>query len=122
MLFKDFYTITDIKDNSGSYTIEVRLNADHEVYNGHFPEQPVVPGVCIMQLVKECVEQIKNQELAYSQVQSCKFISVVNPKIDNTLEVVLMLANEEDNSIKLQADILQKSQQITKIKATLRAI
>ncbi|MDR0660417.1 MAG: hydroxymyristoyl-ACP dehydratase [Prevotellaceae bacterium] len=120
MLLKDFYTIINIQDSPDSYAIQVELNAKHDVYKGHFPEQPVVPGVCIMQLIKECVEGIKKQTLLYSQILSCKFISVVNPTADNIIEIALTLADEKDGCIKIQADILQKGQQTAKLKATLR--
>lgn len=120
MLLKNFYKITNIKNNADSYSINVELNADHEIYKGHFPEQPVVPGVCTMQIVKECVEKIKNTELCYSQIQSCKFLSVIDPKTDNMVEIVISLSQGEDNSMNIQADILQKEQPATKLKAILR--
>lgn len=119
MLLKDFYTIADIKNDAEGYTVQVKLNAGHEVYKGHFPKQPVVPGVCTMQLVKECVEKIKNLKLCYSQIQSCKFLSVINPKADNNIEITLKLTDGENNSISVQADILQKQQSVTKLKSVL---
>ena len=122
MLLKDFYTIDNIKNDAQSYTINVVLNAEHEVYKGHFPEQPIVPGVCTMQLVKECVEKIKDTQFCYSQIQSCKFLSVINPKVDNVVNVVMALSWGEDGSINLQADILQREQAVVKLKAVLRQI
>lgn len=122
MLINDFYTIIDIKSSASSHAIQVRLNADHKIYEGHFPNQPVVPGVCTMQLVKECVEKIKNVTLCYSQVQTCKFLSVINPKVDNIIEIAITLSDGEGSDIAMQADILQKEQQVTKLKATLKAM
>lgn len=121
MLLKDFYTITNIQSEADSYTIQLELNADHEVYKGHFPGQPVLPGVCSMQIVKECVEKIKEKELRYSQIQTCKFLSVIDPKADNQVELAIILADGENGSISLQADIIQKQQPVTKLKATLKA-
>lgn len=121
MLLKNFYTITKIYNEAESYAIQAELNADHEIYYGHFPQQPVVPGVCTIQLVKECVESIKNTSLQYSQIQSCKFLAVINPKADSAIKIILTLT-EADGSINLQADILQKEQPVTKLKATLKAI
>ncbi len=120
MLLKDFYTIIAIQESAGNYTIKVELNANHEIYKGHFPEQPIVPGVCTMQMVKEWVEKIKNTDLCYSQMQSCKFLSVINPKTDNMIEIIMVLTEGEDSSINVQADILQKEQTVTKLKAVLK--
>lgn len=121
MLLENFYTITDIKNEADSYTIRIELNAKHEIYKGHFPQQPVLPGVCTMQLVKECVEQLKNASLCYAQIQSCKFLSVVDPVQDNIIEIAISLAQTEDGSISIQADILQKQQSVTKLKGILKA-
>lgn len=119
MLLKDFYKINEIAGSGDSYTVKVELNTKHEIYKGHFPEQPVVPGVCTMQLVKECIEQIVSKSLYYSQIQSCKFLSVVDPTANNLIELVLNLKEGEDGNINLQADILQKEQSTTKLKAVL---
>ncbi len=40
-----FYKVIKIeKPEENSYNVEVELNPEHEIYEGHFPEQPVVPG------------------------------------------------------------------------------
>lgn len=122
MLLNNFYTATAIKDDAEGYTVKVELNANHEIYRGHFPEQPVVPGVCIMQMVKECVEKIKGLELYYAQIQSCKFLSVINPRVDNMVEIVVALVQEDDSGISIQAAILQKEQLVAKLKAVLKQL
>ena len=30
---------------------------DSPIFKGHFPEYPVVPGVCLMQIIKELAEK-----------------------------------------------------------------
>jgi 3-hydroxyacyl-[acyl-carrier-protein] dehydratase len=54
MLLDNFYTILSSESSdSTTWTIQIELNPDHTVYQGHFPEHPVVPGVCLLQLIKE---------------------------------------------------------------------
>ncbi|MGM9809608.1 MAG: hypothetical protein ACI30J_01905 [Paludibacteraceae bacterium] len=45
---------SDITSDEGMF--RVALNADCEVYQGHFPGEPVCPGVCNIQMIKECAE------------------------------------------------------------------
>ncbi|MGN1248330.1 MAG: hypothetical protein ACI4UO_07050 [Paludibacteraceae bacterium] len=45
---------SDITSEEGMF--RVALNADCEVYQGHFPGEPVCPGVCNIQMIKECAE------------------------------------------------------------------
>ncbi|KAB6403026.1 3-hydroxylacyl-ACP dehydratase, partial [Bacteroides xylanisolvens] len=53
MLLDNFYTILSSESSdSTTWTIQIELNPAHTVYQGHFPEHPVVPGVCLLQLIK----------------------------------------------------------------------
>lgn len=64
MLLDNFYTILSSESSdSTTWTIQIELNPAHTVYQGHFPEHPVVPGVCLLQLIKECAENIRQQKL-----------------------------------------------------------
>ena len=57
MLLKDFYTLAELdKSDTENLKAIIDLNKDHEVYKGHFPGNPVVPGVCLTQLIKEVME------------------------------------------------------------------
>ena len=55
MLLNDFYTINKQTDQDGIITSSITLNLNHPIYKGHFPQQPVVPGVCMMQMMAELV-------------------------------------------------------------------
>lgn len=56
---------------------EVRVAADHPSFEGHFPGNPIVPGVVLLDAV------IANVELAtgcrINRVQQAKFHSVLRP-------------------------------------------
>jgi len=90
MLLKNFYTIIEL-DNSDKENIEaiIDINKEHEVYEGHFPGNPVVPGVCLTQLVKEIMEYAEDKELFLVYANSIKFMAVVNPEINNRLQIDL---------------------------------
>ena len=105
MLLDNFYTLLSSESpNSITWTIRVKLNPEHAIYQGHFPEHPVVPGVCLLQLIKECAEDIRRHKLQYTQVSSCKFLSVVNPVNTPCLSVTLTLKDTEEGKLQLQAE------------------
>ncbi|MCS2585674.1 3-hydroxylacyl-ACP dehydratase [Bacteroides sp. BFG-551] len=80
------------------------MNPGHPVYQGHFPEHPVVPGVCLLQLIKECVEDIRQQKLQIAQVSSCKFLSAINPIETPYISVALTFKETEEGTLQLQAE------------------
>ena len=78
MLLENFYKIIHRKEREdGKREIEIELNPGHALYQGHFPGQPVVPGVCTLQMIKESAEQIVSQPLQYVQIASSKFLSAI---------------------------------------------
>ena len=45
-LLPNFYKVTHSEHiNETDRVVQVMLNPQHAIYNGHFPQQPVVPGV-----------------------------------------------------------------------------
>ena len=46
-MLTDFYTVETVAGQDEEYTCVIRLNPEHNVYKGHFPGMPVVPGVCM---------------------------------------------------------------------------
>ena len=55
MLLNDFFTIEEFSKDATAFRAVVRLNEQHPVFAGHFPGQPVVPGVFTLQMIKECM-------------------------------------------------------------------
>ena len=105
MLLDNFYTLLSSESpDSITWTIWVELNPEHAIYQGHFPEHPVVPGVCLLQLIKECSEGIRRQKLQYTQVSSCKFLSVVSRVKTPCLSITLTFKDMEEGKLQLQAE------------------
>lgn len=53
MLLNELYTIQSLKDTPDGILTTVLLHADHAIFRGHFPGQPVLPGVCMMEMIAE---------------------------------------------------------------------
>lgn len=112
---EDFYTICSVRKDEGSYTYEISLNPAHELYKGHFPDMPVVPGVCMLQIIRECVSHAMDRRLRYVFIRSCKFLAVVNPAEKKRL--VLTFSIDETNHI--QAMAMVDGEPVLKLKAEL---
>ncbi|WP_281240053.1 3-hydroxyacyl-ACP dehydratase [Flavobacterium praedii] len=103
MLLKDFYTIISLENTADSkYKAVILVNEKHEVFKGHFPGNPIMPGVCMMQIIKELTEQITGSALFMQSLSNVKFMALINPF--NTPELLLDLdvTATEDNLIKVK--------------------
>lgn len=103
-LFENFYDILSIrKEAENSYFAEIHLNAQHEIFKGHFPDNPVTPGVCMVQIIKELSEQILSKKLNLKSVSNIKFTSIINPFENPILELNLNFEiNSKDNIFKVK--------------------
>ena len=102
MLLYDFYTVENISDlGDGHFTAKILLNADHDIFKGHFPGNPVTPGVCMMQIVKNLAEKITSKILFLSSASNVKFMAIINPLINPNLELKLEIS-EKDGELKVK--------------------
>lgn len=52
---------------------------DSAVYRGHFPEQPITPGVLMIAAVVELLESATSSRLRLQQVKNVKYLSMMTP-------------------------------------------
>lgn len=100
-ILNDFYAVTSHKKTEKGFTANVTLNKDHQIFNGHFPGNPVTPGVCMMQIVKDLTEEFINSKLFLKSASNVKFMAIINPF--ETPDLVLELdINENEDEIKVK--------------------
>ncbi len=89
MLLGNFFRINHIEHATDTDTVQVSFDASHEIFKGHFPHLPVVPGVCQMQMLEEVVSHITGTEFRIIEAGQVKFLALLNPvKSQNiTLEI-----------------------------------
>ena len=57
MLLDDFFTIIDLEKTDESVISNIKIDPSHKIFEGHFPGNPITPGVVQVQLVKEILEK-----------------------------------------------------------------
>ncbi|MDP4148393.1 MAG: hydroxymyristoyl-ACP dehydratase [Bacteroidota bacterium] len=106
MLLGDLYTIIGKEREGESFHITLSMNAGHRIFDGHFPGRPVVPGVCLIQMVLEATESVLNIcPLRLISATQIKFIATIDPRMNGSLDMRLVLVSTEENSIHLTAVI-----------------
>src|SRR6476620_8303062 len=79
MLLGSFFTIEEQQLNGKEVNATLQVNAAHPIFQGHFPGQPVVPGVCMIQMIKELLEIVLAEQFQLKTAASLKYLSVLNP-------------------------------------------
>lgn len=57
----------------------IRFNEKSDIFGGHFPGNPVVPGVCQVQMVREMMEEALQKRLLLTEADTIKFTNLINP-------------------------------------------
>ena len=74
------YTLATLAPKTiGEIELEISLNSDHEIFAAHFPGDPILPGVCMIQIVKEAVQNFSQRTLRLKKSRNIKFLAKVNP-------------------------------------------
>jgi 3-hydroxyacyl-[acyl-carrier-protein] dehydratase len=94
----------------------VKLNEHHPVYEGHFPGNPVVPGVCQVQIIKEIVSEVLREEIVLVNSDNIKFLNIIVPEKHPVLEVKVCIKNKEDASWDVTGSISKEDMYFLKFK------
>lgn len=119
ILLDDFYSILQKDAVSGVLKAKIVINKKHRIFEGHFPGLPVVPGVCMLQMVREIMEVNAGKDLRISEADNIKFLSVINPEQHPEIDV-LINHSEEAGRYSITATLFSGTTTFFKLKATLQ--
>ena len=60
-------------------SLPLAVAADHPAYAGHFPGQPILPGVVLLDEALFALAALQGVAAATGQIKSAKFLSPVRP-------------------------------------------
>jgi 3-hydroxyacyl-[acyl-carrier-protein] dehydratase len=87
MLLNNFYFVLSSSRPDTTVSASIRFNTKHEIFEGHFPGTPIVPGVCMIQIVRELVEEVTNTKLLISEGDNIKFLNMIDPRQHEVVQV-----------------------------------
>lgn len=123
MKIENLYSIDINEISAGNSSSEeaifkIILNPGSEIFKGHFPGMPVLPGVCTVEIVKDCAECLLKREIIFKRIPQCKFTGMVDPNLDRILEVKITAKDSDDGSTTINAVVsaLDSGRAILKLK------
>tara|TARA_B110000285_G_scaffold96339_1_gene109914 strand:- start:155 stop:526 length:372 start_codon:yes stop_codon:yes gene_type:complete len=106
MLFQNnFYTVKSEELAEGTANYHVEINSGHKIFDGHFPDNPITPGVVQMEMIKELMSKVTNSSLNLVTMGNCKFLAILNPVETKEVLVAINYTLTEDNLYKVSAQI-----------------
>lgn len=119
MLIEGLYTTESFNTNEEGISAQIKLNPKHEIFKGHFPGKPIMPGVCMIQIIKELTEKSLGKDLFLSVASNVKFMAIINPETDPVLLIDINLS-EIDGLFKVKSTTIFGETVALKLSATFK--
>lgn len=120
MLSGDLYTIQSIQKEENAAKAVLTLNSKHGIFEGHFPGQPVLPGACQLQIVKEILQTILNAEIQLIKAHQIKFLSLIDPNKIGVLQMELKYNTTDSLELNVTASLSNDAVTCFKFNGTFR--
>ena len=111
----DFYVLRDFQQAGASCSAVISFNAAHAIFEGHFPAQPVVPGVCSMRIIRDLLGKALGRQIVLQGAAQVKFLRLLTPA--DAPEVSLSWAEAEGSEIKATATMKIGGEAVLKMSA-----
>lgn len=112
---ESLYKIEELKFNQIDQSIfsRVSINQHHGLFNGHFPQFPILPGVSMIQILKDILQQATGFKLTLFKAENIKYLSLVQPNdvfLNYDIQFVAIDSNlfKVSNTIKVGETICMK--------------
>lgn len=126
-LTNELFRIAQKREEGKAVAYDLTLNAGHFIYKAHFPGDPITPGVCIVQMAKELLEDSLATPLRVVAVKNVKFLNIISPtetpQVTCLLTVTQPLSQDnqagcEDGLVSCTASVKAVDKVLTKISFT----
>ena len=100
------------------------------IYQAHFPGEPITPGVCIVQIGKEVIEDLllehssASRRLEIIKAKNIKFLSVISPNETPilTYQVRKLVFSDDKMTVETQIVVNSDDKSMAKISLVMKVI
>jgi len=121
-LINSLYKVVSKNVVGSSLRYDILLDANHFIYQAHFPGEPITPGVCIIQIAKELLEDHLSRVLHIKTIKNVKFLNVISPVERTQIAYAFEKITVDDTSKTCQAQVLVLSDEIPMAKLSFTCI
>jgi 3-hydroxyacyl-[acyl-carrier-protein] dehydratase len=105
----EIYKISSFKSENDTIEAAVTFNEKHSIFTGHFPGNPIVPGVIQVQIIKDLMEKRLEQKLLLVQAKNIKFMNIISPLKNPGTEIKISFQKNDDQTYTVRASVYSES-------------
>jgi 3-hydroxyacyl-[acyl-carrier-protein] dehydratase len=92
----DLFIVYSLIHTDGIIKADLSINSGSSIFKGHFPGQPVVPGACMLQLVKDVLERALGYSAQLKKAGNLKFIGMIDPLVTPSVQLEMSYKIDEE--------------------------
>lgn len=74
-----FYKIISEECFEGKFSTRIELVLDNPIFQAHFPGNPITPGACQVEILREAVSRAAGKNLRIAAIRNLKFLNIIDP-------------------------------------------
>lgn len=118
-MFKDnLFSIVSESETDNRADFIIRLNGNHPIYIGHFPNEAITPGVCMIQMAVDLFSHTMRQSYHLVKAKNVKFLQIIRP--DEHPEIHYQLTWEKVNDKLYTVKVLVDDESVTFSKMSMQ--
>lgn len=129
-LKNNLYKIISKEEVNSIFNYTVELNPSCMIYEAHFPGEPITPGVCIVQIGKEVIEDLLLEQSSLSRrleiikAKNIKFLSVISPNETPilTYQVRKLVFSDDKMTVETQIVVNSDDKSMAKISLVMKVV
>lgn len=96
------FTYQTLKSNPTSCLCEIHLNTRDDVFKGHFPATPILPGVYYLEIISAILNEQLSKNITFKSASNIKFLAPI--LAENTQKFQLSIQwKQEDSQLSINA-------------------
>jgi 3-hydroxyacyl-[acyl-carrier-protein] dehydratase len=116
MLKDSFFSILNHTTDNHKAEFVIELNPEHTIYQAHFPNKPITPGACIIQMAKELFSFLNQTNCMIWKIKTVKFIHPIIPTTHQVINIQMEWdETENDNPCRLKVNVYRENIVFSKI-------
>ena len=84
------------RSEENEISADIHVPPDSPWFDGHFPGEPILPGVAQIGMVFDAIRRARNRELKISSVRRVRFKRIIRP--DDQLKIIVSPLKKEADS------------------------
>ena len=129
-LKNNLYKIISKEEVNSIFNYTVELNPSCMIYEAHFPGEPITPGVCIVQIGKEVIEDLlleqssASRRLEIIKAKNIKFLSIISPNETPilTYQVRKLVFSDDKMTVETQIVVNSDDKSMAKISLVMKVV